>query len=137
MSGLPVAWVAREPPLPISGAAARGDAAGRWVARLLAAPELPWRGIGGPGWLVILGDEIPWVDGLQYLGRDPVAPRLLLPTHTAPEAAGVPVAALVDRWAAARCGGDAGPYAVLPGWAIVPLGDARTVDAGALARWRP
>jgi hypothetical protein len=40
------------------------------------------RGVAGDGLLVVLGtsETLPWVDGVSYLGRDPSAPRLLVPT---------------------------------------------------------
>jgi MoxR-vWA-beta-propeller ternary system domain bpX5 len=126
---IPVDWRPRAVPLPVVAVAARGEPALRLVER--ATPR--FRGIGGPGWLVLLGDELPWVDGAVYLGRDPDAPRLLLPTHSAPHAGGAPVAGLVDRWAADRCAGMPGPYAVIPGWGVIPVGEARAVDPGQLS----
>lgn len=30
-------------------------------------------------------DDLPWVDGIQYLGKDPHAPQLLLPTAERPD----------------------------------------------------
>jgi hypothetical protein len=36
--------------------------------------------------LVVTGpeDDLPWADGVVYLGRDPAAPSLLLPTRALP-----------------------------------------------------
>jgi hypothetical protein len=47
--------------------------------------------VAADGVLVVVGasSELPWVDGVQYLGRDPRAPRLLLPTALEP--AGMPI----------------------------------------------
>lgn len=131
---LPIAWAPRAEPLAIRAAAARGEAAVALVARLRALPEHGLRGLGGPGWIVVIGDEPPWVDDLVYLGRDPRAPRLLLPTDRAPMVGEVDVTELLDRRVAAECRAHRGPYAVVPGWAILPLGAARMVHAPA---WSP
>jgi hypothetical protein len=36
--------------------------------------------------LIVFGktDDLPWCHGVRYFGRDPLAPTLLLPTHSAP-----------------------------------------------------
>jgi hypothetical protein len=55
--------------------------------------------------LLLFGEEdaLPWVDGVVYLGRDPGAPRLFVPTALAPD---LPMAllerALFARWPGAR-----------------------------------
>ena len=90
--------------------------------------------MGGPALIVLVGAraDLPWIDGIVYLGRDPAAPALLLPTTLAPD---VPPA-LLERAVLARLSGAAPPIAVLvdpP--ALVPLGEARPVDRGVLARW--
>jgi hypothetical protein len=41
--------------------------------------------VSGPDVLLVVGDELPWADGVVYLGRDPDAPKLLLPTTLMPE----------------------------------------------------
>lgn len=86
---LPVALVPREPPLPASAAVATGAAATALAQRLLAESDqalAALRGLAGDRLLAVLGDErdLPWVDGVLYLGADPDAPRLLLPTALAP-----------------------------------------------------
>ena len=56
--------------------------------------------------------ELPWVDGIEYLGRDPEAPALLVPTAVRPDvpmalferallrrARGAPELGSVQRWA--------------------------------------
>ena len=45
---------------------------------------MDWR-VGASGDAVlILGSDLPWIDGLVWLGRDPRAPELLLPTRYEP-----------------------------------------------------
>ena len=57
--------------------------------------------------VVVLGatEALPWVDGVNYLGRDPDAPRLLLPTMLRPAVA-VDAVRAGDR---PPCGGAAEP----------------------------
>jgi hypothetical protein len=45
------------------------------------------RGVAAPGALVVLAptDALPWADGVQYLGRHPSAPNLLVPTTLRPD----------------------------------------------------
>jgi len=45
------------------------------------------RAVATPSALLLFGDAdtLPWVDGVVYLGRDPDAPRLLVPTAVAPD----------------------------------------------------
>lgn len=138
MSELAVQWVPREPPLRPTAVAAIGEPAVRLVARLRAwSAHRPWQGVAGPGWLVLSGDDPPWVDGVSFLGRDPAAPRLLLPTHSIPMAAGVSVLPLVERRVAALCAGHPVPWALLPGFGVVPMGAARALDEPSLAAWHP
>jgi hypothetical protein len=102
---------------------ARDDAA---LARLA--------GLAAPGLLLVLGaaDDLPWANGVQYLGRDPDAPALLLPTTLAPAA---PLA-LVERALLARAGAASAPLAVLfAPLRLVPLGGARPVERARLTAW--
>lgn len=102
MSVATVRWVRREPPLSACGVAAVGPAATVLLlhleTRLLAdsqaepgARASTLSGIWGrsePGLVVVLTGEnpdLPWVEGLTYLGRDPQAPMLLLPTLERPD----------------------------------------------------
>jgi MoxR-vWA-beta-propeller ternary system domain bpX5 len=125
---IPVRWEPRADPLAIRGVWARGPAAEALIARLRADPERVFRGLGGADWVLLLGEEPPWVDDLVYLGRDPAAPRLLLPTHLAPYAGTVQAAAMLDRRVTAQCQGHAGPYAIVPEFGVIPVGAARTVE---------
>ncbi|TNE85597.1 MAG: hypothetical protein EP330_25075 [Deltaproteobacteria bacterium] len=82
----PSRWLVRDAPLAPLAAVATGEAAHRLARRLLAREDL--RGLRvavADHLLLVRGEDLPWVDGIRYLGRDPQAPRLLLPTtHTPP-----------------------------------------------------
>lgn len=120
-----LAWVPREPPLAPCAAAGRGPVARRLLDRLLAEDDdalLGLEGVAGSGVVVVAGDRLPWVEGLLWLGRDPAAPALLLPTTVGPD---VPVDWLQGA-VLRRCPAGAAPIAVLvdpP--SLVPLGGAR------------
>lgn len=90
MSPIPVRWRARLQPLPpaaVVGCGAVAEALLRRMARVSEDTLATFEGVAGPGVLVVLGEAnpLPWVDGVVYLGRDPRAPRLLLPTAQEPE----------------------------------------------------
>lgn len=111
-----VTWADREPPLVPCAVAASGDAAHRLAQRLLdldCAISSRLYGVAGPTTLLVLGEEanLPWVDGVSYLGRDPAAPGLLLPTHIEPL---VPTANLLERALRNRFAKLAPPLAILP-----------------------
>lgn len=127
----------RTEPLAPVAAAVRGPAAAALARRLLARDDAALAtlsGVGGPSLLVLAGerDALPWIDGIVYLGRDPAAPALLLPTTLAPD---VPPA-LLERAVLTRLQGSAPPIAVLvdpP--ALVPMGEARPLNRDTLQRW--
>ena len=124
-----VAWGPREPPLAATGVAGEGEAARALAKRLLARdPDalVRLRGVTGKGLIVVLGDtgELPWAPGARYLGRDPGAPSLWLPTTLAPSVA----AALLER--ALLVPPRKGPHAVLLSPPrLVPLAEARPVTS--------
>src|SRR5437868_15417633 len=78
-AALEVHWRPREKPLAPVAVAARGFAALRLAQRLLAEDELLERfeGVAGRELLVLQPNalqpctDLPWVDGVQYLGKDP------------------------------------------------------------------
>lgn len=134
MSLVPVGpWRPREPPLPAEAAAAEGDAARAMATRLLArAPDAlaRLRGVAAGRVLVVLGpaEDLPWVEGTRYLGRDPLAPSLWLPTTHAPAVS----VALLERAFVTLPG--RGPLAVLLAPPrLVPLDAARPVVRERLA----
>jgi hypothetical protein len=127
-----VTWETRFPPLSPCGAAALGDVARDWVGRLLRSSDevlATFSGVGGAGGIVVLGADLPWVDGLEWLGRDALAPALLLPTNRRPS---VPVDVLQEA-VLARSRGRSSPIALLGDGALaVPCGDARPLTRAKL-----
>jgi hypothetical protein len=117
-----VRWVDREPPLAPSGVAPRGDAARELAAKLADRGDL--RGVAGAGLVVVLGTELPWVDGAIWLGVDPLAPGLYLPTTRRPEDPIEWVEAAVLREVSR-------PAALLEDGAVVPLAAARPIGDAA------
>jgi hypothetical protein len=117
---------------------ATGESARALATRLLALDDAvlaQLRGVAGTGLLLVLGapELLPWVDGVAYLGRDPDAPSLLLPTALAPD---VPVA-LLERALAARVNTLGAPLAVLDAPArLVPAADARPIERARLSAFR-
>ncbi len=68
----------------------------------------------GSQFLLVSGklEDLPWVDGVQYLGRDANAPRLLLPTTLGPS---VPCS-VFERAVARRCAQN--KPALAPPWGV-------------------
>ena len=80
-------WQPRTAPLAPFAVAARRAASAAMARRLLDRNDdalAQIRGVAGHETLLVLGpaEMLPWVDGAEYLGRDPLAPSLLLPTHS-------------------------------------------------------
>ncbi|MFO0744487.1 MAG: hypothetical protein U1F43_02295 [Myxococcota bacterium] len=130
------ALVPRVEPLAPEAAVGRGAVARALVqAALELADERRARleGVAGADLIVLLGpsDALPWVDGVEYLGREPLCPELYLPTTLAPPFA----TTLLARAAVARAGST--PVALLTEPSLlVPLGHARRLSAAALEAWR-
>ena len=74
-----------------------GDVAPRLADRLRQGCA-GLRGVAGEELLIALGrtDQLPWVDGVQYIAPDPHSPRLWFGVHVQPT---VPVPWLADRMA--------------------------------------
>jgi hypothetical protein len=133
---LAVRWRPRERPLAPVAVAARGEAAPRLARRLLRGPQplTAFRLVAGRQILVVLGpsEDLPWVDGVFYLGRDDSAPALLLPTHSAPTA---PLPLLERAWLR-RAPGATLPLAVVPGpGLLISIGRARTARDADVRAW--
>ena len=129
-----VQWVSRVAPLVPSAAVATGLAAVALARRVLALDdEHRTRLTGGASahTFVVRGEELPWADGVAYLGIDPAAEGLLLPTMRRPD---VPPD-LFARAVYARFPGVARPLAVLESRRVLPLGETRAIDVDALRRW--
>ena len=133
---LAVAFHPRASPLAAIAVAARGPAAAALAARLLARDDEALallEGVADPGLLLILGDaaSLPWTDGAVYLGRDPAAPSLLLPTAYVPD---VPLP-LFERAVLARAGASAPIAVLLDPPALVLAFAARRIRRAALVAW--
>lgn len=138
-----VTWVTREPPLVAGVALARDGAARKLAQRLLRASDedlARWRGVAGEAIVAVMGERetLPWVDGVTYLGRDPAAPSLWLPTTARPD---VPLE-LFERALLARASHVAPPLAPPlallvhdHGVDLVSLAEARPIARAVLTRW--
>ena len=125
-------WRPRSQPLAIEGACAQGQAAGELAVRLLARPSCrELSGVQARDCLIILGpaEQLPWCEGVIYLGRASTLHPLYLPTHLAPT---LPVAWLADALQE-RC---PPPWALLPDNRAVGLGPASALDSEVLERFR-
>jgi hypothetical protein len=75
--------------------------------------------------------RLPWVDGIEYLGRDPAAPELLLPTALEPNVSVSLLPAALRGYGveppAAVCGGNAP--------AVFHTGSARRLTFEQLQAW--
>lgn len=124
-------WRERAEPLAAGGALATGAAARRLAERVLARLGEPGRpvdgdgpaGVAGDGLLVLLGPDLPWVDGVTWIAQEPTARGLWLPTRVEPD---VPAALLLRAVGA--------PALVAPGLRV-SLGAARRVDRAVLEAW--
>jgi len=125
-------WCPRPAPLAIQGVAAAG-AAGRRLGRTLLARGTcaAFYGLVAGDLLVLLGPEPPWVDGAVFVGQDPEAPGLYLPTWLMPAVH----PALVQRAVHQQLGLD-GVVLLLPHRALaISLDAARPVDPAQLEAW--
>lgn len=147
MKGALLEWEARWPPLEPVFAVARGVVAVTLARQLLAAPArlAALRGVVAPKLLAVTGSELPWVDGVEYFGRDGAAAWLLVPTHRRPR---VPTSWLERRyrtalpeahWPCLLLAPPASPHPeavrLVAGSALLPVGRAADVDPGRLEAW--
>lgn len=130
-ASIPLAWAPREPPLEPEAVIAFDEVATRLGRRVLAAPEglSELRGCAGPSSLLLIGppESLPWVDGVRYLGRDPRAPSLLVPTTLTTQVPPDLLARAVSRQIT-------GAAAVLPG-TLLDASAAGPIDVDALTTW--
>ncbi|MFJ1708360.1 hypothetical protein [Kitasatospora sp. NPDC088346] len=121
-------WHRREPPLPADAVLAVGpavpDLARATAERLAGGAAL--RAVADDRSLVVLGAgaDLPWTDGVRYLGRDG---GVLVPTTFRPS----PSPAL---WRQALAPGDGLLLVLVPGLALVADLPAGPPDPAALAR---
>lgn len=125
----PLVWSPREPPLaPVAVTAPRHRAAAlaaAAVARARAGADL--RAVAAAGRVVVVGAEpdLPWCEGVTYLGRDG---GLLLPTATAPSVPADVLRAAVQPLVPPGCG----LVAVLPDAVLAAPIPVRRLDAATL-----
>lgn len=133
-----VTWSDREPPLTACAIAASGEVARRLASHLLELDRSAMgrlSGVAGKNSIVLLADEtnLPWVDGALYLGRDPMAPALLLPTRIEPA---VPAANLFERALLNRFSKYGLPLAVLPETlSVISCYEARPITRSRIEEW--
>jgi len=74
-------------PVAVAGFGRAARALANRLLRLTDERLRELRGAAGDDVLVVLGEtgSLPWADGVAYLGRDPDAPRLLVPTTVRPD----------------------------------------------------
>jgi len=127
----PVRWRRRSIPLRPSAVWVPRDRvpAQAW-ARDARLPR--WRAVALPDGLVVLGSELPWAEGATWLGADPDAPTLLLPTRLEPDHPVDLVASAIER--AVPHGRP--PVVVLPHLdLLIPVGRPGHIDAERLRAW--
>lgn len=134
---LPVSWVVRATPLAPTAAIASGSAALALARRLLDSSERDLTrhvAVADGPLIAVRAETLPWVEGVVYLGVDETADGLLLPTTLRPDVpSDVFARAVFERYPRA-----ARPLGVVleNGRArVLPLGDARPLDAAALRTW--
>jgi len=130
-----VVFVSRDEVLEPAAVVGLGPVARRLGERLLKCTDAQlghWKGLTATGLLIVLGADLPWVDGVEYLGRDLEAPRLLLPTALRPSI-GVE---LFERAIVRRAVELSPPLAVV--WSsptIVSVASALAIRRERLQRW--
>ncbi len=121
-------------PLAVVGLGPVARALAERLLRLTDDQLLGLRGLVGNDLLLVLGrtESLPWVDGVEYLGRDPVAPRLLIPAMLRP----VVATDVFERAIARHASTLASPWAVLVSPALlISVAEARPIERGHLETW--
>ncbi len=133
MSQIPIQWRPRPIPLSPCGAVALGAVATRLARYLSKCPQERLdrlQGVAGTELIAILGtaNDLPWVEGIRYLGKDSLAPGLLLPCNRKPILSVGLLAAAINRQET--------PLALLdkPG-RLIPLIQARPIERSLLLSW--
>lgn len=132
-----ISFSPRDDSLAPVAAAGLGPVARALAGRLLRLSDdqlAALRGAAADGLVFVTGETavLPWVDGVVYLGRDPDAPRLLLPTMLRPSA---PLAAF-ERAIARHAAPAPGPWAALADPPLVfSAADVCPIERDHLQRW--
>lgn len=121
-------WTHRSEPLEARAVLARGEGARRLVRRVLERERWALCVQVGPDLALVLGEDLPWVDGATWLGSPGDVPGVLLPTTLRPS---LPEA-LVGR--ALRLEHPSGQLLLLPEELLV-LGPQLPADAQRLRAW--
>lgn len=132
---------ARREPLAASAALCVSNGSTRLITRLLQLDDAELArlsGVHGDDFVLICGEtaDLPWVAGVQYFGKDPAAPQLLLPTALGPNVE----SALLERAVALRLAAQrntaSGPVAVcFEPPQLIPVGAAQPLNRSALEAW--
>lgn len=131
-------WITRTTPLAPQALAVWGESATLLAHRLLEGSDETLARLRGVSWsygFVLEGEAqaLPWVDGVLYLGRDTLAPRLLLPTNQQPD---VPLDLFQSAFERALAREMASPIAVIPALHMaISLGEARSLQRAKLEDW--
>ena len=131
-------WILREPPLSPVAVACRGESAQRLAHRVLELDDETLQKLGGVtthDCIVLLGesDDLPWVDGAIYFGRDQLAPSLLLPTT---QTLDVPLDIFERAIATSSTRSNIqAPFAVFADGTVISLFNARPISREVLRGW--
>lgn len=135
MNDVPLTWSRREPPLAASGVVGEGAAALRLARALLLRDDAGLgrlEGVAGGDLLVVTGPraDLPWADGVIYVGRERADVSVWMPVHVAPSAP----TDLLQRAASLRR--LTLPVLLLPeSGRAVSLADRRPIARGVLEAW--
>jgi hypothetical protein len=132
-----ITFLARDALLDPAAVVGRGPAARALARRLLLLSDGQLgklRGAAAGDVVVVLGNaaDLPWADGAAYLGRDPTAPRLLIPTMLRTNVA----LDVFERAIARRAAPLPGPWAVLAAPpCLFSVADAAVIERERLGKW--
>jgi hypothetical protein len=135
MKNRPVQWIPRTHALTPIAVAASGATAQKLLQRVQEFNDerlRVLRGVAFENTVVLTGceEDLPWIEGVLYLGRDPAAPHLLIPTNLSPD---VPLS-LLDEAIFKRSLRE--PLALLPGEKLViPLDGERELSRESILGW--
>lgn len=109
-------------------------ALGERLLRLTDEELFALRGLVAHQLVLVLGqsESLPWVDGVVYLGRDPRAPRLLIPAMLQP----VVAVDVFERAIARHVSTLPSPWAVFTSPPrVISVAEARPIERGLLETW--
>lgn len=116
-----IAWTTPALPLPAVAVAGRDEVGEALARRCAGRDEVTIH--CSDRWTVVVAEpeELPWIDGVVYLGELPGVTRLLVPVHTVPTIPPDVLQAAVRR----ATGGAGGKAALLP---LADAGDIVVLD---------